>query len=118
MEQHQAAGLARMPLCGELTVADAQHVFGFFSDPEVMQFYDCEPLTLPETEALLGQAGFVFQNQCIEAMRATIDIEQAPWITARAIDLLPDWVVRRLLVVFPTLIYRFGPIRLDAEPTS
>ena len=82
------------------------------------QFYDCEPLTLPEAEALLSQAGFTFRNQCVEAMRATIDIEQAPWLTARAINALPDWVVRRLLAVFPTLIYRFGPGRIEAEPAA
>ena len=82
------------------------------------QFYDCEPLTLPETETLLSQAGFTFQNQCVEAMRATIDIEQAPWITARAINALPDWVVKRLLAVFPTLIYRFGPGHPETEAAA
>lgn len=82
------------------------------------QFYDCEPLTLSEAEVLLRQADFRFQNQCVEAMRATIEIEQAPWLTARAINALPDWVVRRLLAVFPTLIYRFCPGRFETKSAA
>jgi len=37
----------------ELTVTDAEHVFGFFSDPQVMQFYDCEAFTTVEDAKML-----------------------------------------------------------------
>jgi RimJ/RimL family protein N-acetyltransferase len=48
----------------ELTVADAEHVFRFFSDPEVMQFYDCEPLTsIEEAKMLIRRFCQWFANQ-------------------------------------------------------
>ena len=48
----------------ELTVADAEHVFGFFSDPEVMQFYDCEAFTsVEEAEMLIRRFCQWFANQ-------------------------------------------------------
>jgi ribosomal-protein-alanine N-acetyltransferase len=48
----------------ELTVADAEHVFGFFSDPEVMQFYDCEAFkTVEEAKALIRRFCQWFVNQ-------------------------------------------------------
>ena len=45
-------------------MADAEHVFGFFSDPEVMQFYDCEALTnVEEAKMLIRRYCQWFANQ-------------------------------------------------------
>src|SRR5689334_20268125 len=49
----------------ELAVADAQQVCGFFSDPEVMRFYDCEALaSVEDAEMMIRRFGqwFVSQN--------------------------------------------------------
>jgi ribosomal-protein-alanine N-acetyltransferase len=47
----------------EMTVADAGHVFGFLSDLEVMQFYDCEAFkTVEEARALILRFCQLFAN--------------------------------------------------------
>jgi len=48
----------------ELTVADAEHVFGFFSDPEVMRFYDCEAfMSVDEAQMMIRRFCQWFANQ-------------------------------------------------------
>ena len=71
------------------------------------EHYDCEPLSLRETERLLDEAGFEHKNLCIEALRATVEIEQPRSTVARMVNALPDSMLAILRPAIPTLIYRF-----------
>ena len=63
----------------ELTVDDAEHVFGFFSDPEVMQFYDCEAFTkVEEAKALIRRFCQWFANE--NGFRLGIALKSEPQI--------------------------------------
>ncbi len=78
-------------------------------------FYDCEPLTVPELQALFTDASLHGENITIAALRETIAIEAPRSFAVRLAALLPDPVWRRLLRCMPTLIYRFakGQARCD-----
>lgn len=69
--------------------------------------YDCEPLQMGQLESLLADAGFQYQNLCINALRATFEIERAQSIVARMLRHIPDGVFMPLRRIIPTLIYRF-----------
>jgi SAM-dependent methyltransferase len=69
--------------------------------------YDCEPLEMKELERLFEQAGLHCKNICIDALRATFDIERTRSPAARVLTRVPNWVLRPFLPVIPTLIYRF-----------
>lgn len=69
-------------------------------------FYDCEPLQMHQLEHMLAAAGFHYQNICIEALRATLDIEGAQSTTARILHATPDTLLRPFRRIIPTLIYR------------
>lgn len=48
----------------QITMADAENLFAFFSDPEVMQFYDCEPLSnIDEASSLIQRFSDWFERQ-------------------------------------------------------
>lgn len=81
-------------------------------------YYDCEPLTLRETESLLRLTGFNFQNLCIDALRATIEIENPRSLAARTVSALPDALLETLLPAIPTLIYRFSHRRAQVEASE
>lgn len=68
--------------------------------------YDCEPLRLPEIEALLREAGWKFENACVDALRATLDIEQPRTASAALLRRVPDAWLERVRAAIPTLIYR------------
>jgi ubiquinone/menaquinone biosynthesis C-methylase UbiE len=68
--------------------------------------YDCEPMQMRELERMLSQAGFSFRNLCIEATRATFEIERPRSLAARVLNRIPDAVLRPLRRIIPTLIYR------------
>jgi hypothetical protein len=70
-------------------------------------YYDCEPLRMHELERLLGGAGFRYRNLCIEALRATFEIERPSSIAARILRATPDAVLSPMRRLIPTLIYRF-----------
>jgi SAM-dependent methyltransferase len=76
-------------------------------------FYDCEPLTVPELQALFTDASLHGENITVAALRETIAIETPRSFVVRLAASLPDPVWRRLLRYMPTLIYRFAkaPIR-------
>ncbi|MGN6513612.1 MAG: class I SAM-dependent methyltransferase [Lysobacteraceae bacterium] len=78
------------------------------------RFYDCEPLTVGELEAMFAGAGLAASNLCLQALRATFAIEGARSPAQRCAARLPDAVWRRLLRVFPTLVYGFGRAPADA----
>lgn len=77
--------------------------------------YDCEPLTLPETERLLGESGFVGINVCVEALRLTLGIEGFVIPGSALAACLPDNVFRLFSRLMPTLIYRLSTGKASAE---
>lgn len=73
-------------------------------------FYDCEPLQMKQLERMLAAAGFRYRNLCIEAWRATFEIERPNSVGARVLRATPDAALAPLKRVIPTLIYRFEQV--------
>ena len=69
-------------------------------------FYDCEPLQLPQLERLLTESAFQYQNLCLEALRATFDIERPASAATALLRRIPDALIRPFRPIIPTLIYR------------
>ena len=69
-------------------------------------FYDCEPLQMHQLERMLTAAGFRYRNLCIEAWRATFEIERPQSLGARLLRATPNGVLTPLKRIIPTLIYR------------
>jgi ubiquinone/menaquinone biosynthesis C-methylase UbiE len=69
-------------------------------------FYDCEPLQMKQLERMLATAGFCYRNLCIEAWRATFEIERPDSRAARVLRAMPDALLSPLRRLIPTLIYR------------
>ncbi len=74
-------------------------------------FYDCEPLQMRQLERMLGIAGFRYRNLCIEAWRATFEIERPESAGARLLRAIPDALLVPLRRIIPTLIYRIESAR-------
>lgn len=72
-------------------------------------YYDCEPLQMRQLERMLAAAGFSYRNLCIEAWRATFEIERADSTSTRLLRAMPDTLLKPLKRIIPTLIYRFEP---------
>jgi ubiquinone/menaquinone biosynthesis C-methylase UbiE len=70
-------------------------------------FYDCEPLQMRQLERLLADAEFDCQNLCVEALRATFEIERSRAWSTRLLRRIPDAAMAPLRRIIPTLIYRF-----------
>lgn len=70
--------------------------------------YDCEPLQMTQLERMLATSHLRYRNICIEALRATFEIEQPNSIGARLLRALPDAALVPLRRIIPTLIYRFS----------
>lgn len=68
--------------------------------------YDCEPLEMAQLERMLDAANLCHHNLCIEAVRATFDIECPDSPSARILRTTPDACLRPLRRIIPTLIYR------------
>ncbi|MGH8292941.1 MAG: methyltransferase domain-containing protein [Gammaproteobacteria bacterium] len=73
------------------------------------RFYDCEPLQMRQLERMLAAAKFDYRNLCIEAWRATLEIEHSNSLGRRLLDATPDALLIPLKRIIPTLIYRFEP---------
>lgn len=71
------------------------------------ELYDCEPLQMGQLESLLAGAGFRHENLCINALRATFEIEREASIANRILHHLPDGMFKPWRRIIPTLIYRF-----------
>jgi len=71
--------------------------------------YDCEPLQMRQLERMLDAAGFRYRNICVEAWRATLEIERPDSIGAQILGVTPDAVLAPLRRIIPTLIYRIEP---------
>jgi ubiquinone/menaquinone biosynthesis C-methylase UbiE len=73
-------------------------------------FYDVEPLQMRQLERMLAAAGFRCHNLCIEAWRATFEIERPQSFGARVLRVTPDALLKPLRRIIPTLIYRIEPL--------
>lgn len=71
--------------------------------------YDCEPLQMRQLERMLDGAGFRYRNLCIEAWRATFEIERPGSFGAKLLRITPDAVLKSLGRIIPTLIYYVEP---------
>jgi len=69
--------------------------------------YDCEPLQQGQLQRLLKNARFRYTNLCIDALRATLEIERPQSLTARILRRIPDGALMPVRRIIPTLIYRF-----------
>lgn len=75
-------------------------------------FNDCEPLQMRQLERMLGGAGFRYRNLCIEAWRATFEIERPDSFAAKLLREAPDTVLKPLRRIIPTLIYQVEPANM------
>ncbi|TAN18160.1 MAG: class I SAM-dependent methyltransferase [Rhodanobacter sp.] len=71
------------------------------------EIYDCEPLRLGQLEKLLADAGFRYRNLCVDALRATFEIERPQSAATSVLRSIPDGLLMPWRRIIPTLIYRF-----------
>lgn len=76
--------------------------------------YDCRPLQPAQLERMLAQSRFCFRNICLEALRATFEIERSGSRSARFLAKVPDALLRPMRSLIPTLIYRIWLPQPDA----
>jgi ubiquinone/menaquinone biosynthesis C-methylase UbiE len=69
--------------------------------------YDCEPLEKYEIEKMLLNAGLLYKNRCIEALKLAFQLEMPNSKVARFFDALPISLYRPFVWLIPTLIYTF-----------
>lgn len=72
------------------------------------EVYDCEPLQMRQIERFLADAGFSYRNLCVDAMRLTFEIERPGSLGDRLLRRTPSRVLKPVLSIIPTLIYRFS----------
>lgn len=72
--------------------------------------YDCEPLQMRQLERFLLDAAFSSRNICIEAWRATFEIERPHSLCSYLLLKTPNAMLAPLMRIIPTLIYRFEPL--------
>lgn len=70
--------------------------------------YDCEPLQMKQLERLFTDAKLDCRNLCVEALRATFDIERIQSPVTGFLRRIPDRTLLPLRRIIPTLIYRFS----------
>ncbi len=81
-------------------------------------FYDCEPLQLKQLERMLAAVGFSYRNLCIQGWRETFAIERPAHWSNRLLRYVPDVLLKPLLPIIPTLIYRLEPGRPQEGPEA
>jgi hypothetical protein len=71
-----------------------------------IDFYDCEPLERNQIENLFNNVGFLYKNQSILAIRTLLQDEKENNKLLYFIFLfIPDFILRKILGIIPTLIY-------------
>lgn len=70
------------------------------------KIYDCRPLEMSELEEMLNILSFKYENISVQALRTIFKIEGMKGISQSVIALVPDWVLKLLVPIFPTLIYK------------
>ena len=68
--------------------------------------YDCEPLQMREIERMFADTGLAASNVCVEALRATFEIERQQLRSTKLLRYIPDALLYSLRRFIPTLIYR------------
>lgn len=68
--------------------------------------YDCKPLQLKETELLLRNSGFRYENLSIPATRTTLLLEKPDTYTTKLVQSIPTTVLDPFRRIIPTLIYK------------
>ena len=68
--------------------------------------YDCRPLQPGQLERMLASCSFRFRNICVDALRATFEIERSGTRSAALLAKLPDGFLQPMSGLIPTLIYR------------
>lgn len=68
-------------------------------------FYDCMPLAMGELEKMLADAGFMYENICVRALRETLAIERPGTTLERLFRRIPQVWLDPLRPIIPTLIY-------------
>ena len=72
--------------------------------------YDCRPLSVPQVEGLLHEAGFRYAQQLGRALRLSFELERPRALAYRAVfKRLPEGLYVALRRAFPTLIYTMTP---------
>lgn len=71
--------------------------------------YDCEPLQMKQLERMMERTEFAYCNLCIEAWRITFDIERPESSATRLLRETPDFLLKPLKRIIPTLIYLIEP---------
>lgn len=73
-------------------------------------FYDCEPLSMPEIERLFVAARLRYENLCVPAIRMMLDTERAAHWAVRVAGIVPDRLLASLRRFSPTHVYLLKPI--------
>lgn len=73
--------------------------------------YDCEPLQMRQLERMLDITNFCYRNICVEAWRATLEIERPGSLVTCTVRAVPNVVLNSLRRIIPTLIYRIERVR-------
>jgi SAM-dependent methyltransferase len=68
-------------------------------------FYDCEPLTMPELESMLQASGLAYTNICSDAIRAMAETETRRSLAITLANGIPRGLVQLLRRFSPTHIY-------------
>lgn len=74
-------------------------------------FYDDDPMQMGQLGRMLAADGFRYRNLCIEAWRATSEIERPDSFGRRMLEATPDALLKPLRRIIPTLIYRIESTR-------
>lgn len=72
------------------------------------RYYDCEPLRLPELEALFVESGLIFENLFAPAVGVMARAEPNPGMGLRCAAALPARWLQAVRWASPTHVYRFG----------
>lgn len=81
-------------------------------------YYDCEPLSLPELETILLQANVNFQNISVEATKVTLMLEKPHSLLNYVIQKFPNSLLAIFKPIIPTLIYKFSTEKIIQKNTN
>lgn len=76
-------------------------------------YYDCNPLSLPELENMLIKANVYFENISVEAAKVTLGLEKPNSLLNTIIQKLPNKILAIFKPVIPTLIYKITKLKND-----
>ena len=71
-----------------------------------VDYYDCKPLEMYELESKLKIAQLSFDNVSAKALRTVFKLEGRNGVLQKITSAMPDWLLRMLNPISPTLIYK------------